>query len=127
MDSEADSPPLFVPNLTSMVGIYPFDCFMSFSSFIDLFCDFNSSGHIASICIGLTIEIPPMEVGLVGPYIMEGVKQNIGDLRLVHIIALVRPMEQWWVVVDLSEYFRKYLERDRSGFLHGTANCGLLC
>ena len=35
----------------------------------------------------------PLEVGLIGPSIRSGVKQNIVELRFVHIIAFVQPRE----------------------------------
>ena len=83
-----------VPVVTIMVGICPLDFFRKFYSFIDLFYDLHSFKHIASLFIYLTLEIPPLEVGLFGPSIEDGVDQNLVEIYFVNSIALIQLREQ---------------------------------
>ena len=99
---------LVVPDASSTVGIFPINFFRCWSSFVDLFYGFHSFLNIASLFIDFTLEISSLEVGLLGPFIGDGMEHNLVEIQFVHIIALVLPREWRWVVVDLGEPCRKY-------------------
>ena len=86
---------IFIPAVTSMVGIWPVDCFRRCSSFINLFRDFHYFEHIASLIVGFALKLPPLKVVLLGPPVGYGVKENLFEIVSIHLIAIVRPGEHW--------------------------------
>ena len=64
---------LLFPTTNGMIGICPCGGFRRCYYFLDLFRYFYPLKHLASLLVGLPFEVPPLLIGLLQPFIRNGV------------------------------------------------------